>query len=208
MALPKRLTLYADLMEELKARLVAIEFAISGRTGYPPPIVRELCYLQLRMLCELIALASLVAHGDVSSLHSHKLGKAYSADDILHRMEKLKPHFFPVACRQKQIRQGAFELEAIHPSPLPKSDLLKLYGKTHRHLHRGTLKAMMANPAGIDSNLNQKEITEWATRINQLLRVHSIAIDDDNMVLCLLRNSDDNNRVQVATAVKTVDLKL
>lgn len=50
--------LYCGLMEEAKLRIAAIEGNLSGKTGLPGQIVRESCYLQLRLLCELIALAA------------------------------------------------------------------------------------------------------------------------------------------------------
>src|SRR5579872_3616704 len=90
----KRNTLYANLMDEAKARFAHINLAVSGRAGFATPIIREFCYLQIRFLCELVALSCLVAHGDISALQSHKIGKAYSADDILNRLTKLRPHFW------------------------------------------------------------------------------------------------------------------
>lgn len=196
----KRNQLYANLMDELKARLDIITSAVAGKTGYPPVIVRELCWLQLRLLCELIALACLVAHGDIEALKSHKVGKAYSADDILKRLERLRPHFYPMASKKQQNPAGGFFMEIINPSPLPKDDLLDLYGKSHQKLHRGSLKKMLSMDKPIDMNVNYAEILEWSLRINMLMSHHTIAISDSDLILCILRNSNDENRVQVATA--------
>jgi hypothetical protein len=71
-ATTKETQLYANLMDEVKARIDCINVAVQGRTGFPTPIAREFCYLQLRFLCELIALSCLVAHGDIKSLQSHQ----------------------------------------------------------------------------------------------------------------------------------------
>ena len=57
----EQLTLYANLMDEVKGRLNSIDHAGTGANRMSNPIVRELCYLQLRMLCEVIALARLAA---------------------------------------------------------------------------------------------------------------------------------------------------
>lgn len=60
-------SLYADLMNEVKVRIAAIDAGTGGLLGaLPAPIVQEHCYLQLRMCCELIALGCLVAHGDIT----------------------------------------------------------------------------------------------------------------------------------------------
>jgi hypothetical protein len=56
------MSLYAQLMEEAKSRLTAIDGAVKGESGLPVLFVREFCYLQLRMPCEAIALGCLVAH--------------------------------------------------------------------------------------------------------------------------------------------------
>src|SRR5262249_4200096 len=103
----KQLTLYADLMEEVKVRFDCINHAAQGATGLPPPIVRELLSQQIRFLCELIALGCLVAHGDSAQLQSHKVGRSYSADDILRMMTALRPHFYPQAVTQTLANPGA-----------------------------------------------------------------------------------------------------
>jgi hypothetical protein len=93
-ATPKQraaLDLYCALMEEAKHRLACIDGAIDGRTGLPYQAVVEFCFLQLRMLCELIALGCLIAHGDVNP--GAKLRKAYAADEIIGLLEKLHPFF-------------------------------------------------------------------------------------------------------------------
>ncbi len=48
----KQTQLYANLMQEVKVRIDAINLALQGRTNLATPFVRELCWLQLRMLCE------------------------------------------------------------------------------------------------------------------------------------------------------------
>ena len=50
-------TLYANLMEEVKARFDVVNHVSNGRSGLAVPFVREFLYLQTRFLCELVALA-------------------------------------------------------------------------------------------------------------------------------------------------------
>lgn len=199
----KRNTLYANLMDEVKVRVDVISTVANGRGAFPTVITREFCYLQLRMLCELLALSCLVAHGDIAALQSHKIGKAYSADEILDRMEKLRPHFYPSPITQEpDPTTGGWLMTGINPSPLPKEELLSLYAKTHRHLHRGSLKKMLSMETPIDVNVNIPEIIKWAQKINDLLAVHVIAVNEYEVILCALRNAGDNNRVQVASAAR------
>jgi hypothetical protein len=189
-------------MDEVKVRIDCISTTCNGRGSYPTVITREFCYLQLRMLCELVALSCLVAHGDIGALQSHKVGKAYSADEILDRLTKLRPYFYPIAVRQ-ELKLGppkSFVLHGIEPSPLPKEELLSLYAKTHRYLHRGSLKRMLSMDVPIDTKVNIPEIIAWAQKINDLLSTHTIPISEKEAIICVLRNMDNNNKVQVATA--------
>src|SRR5215211_5690148 len=89
------LQVYAGFLEEVKIQIASIEAALRGGTPFPGPIVREFCYLQLRMLCELIALGCLVAHGDIRAAQSKDLQKEWSAYRIMDALEKLHPGFYP-----------------------------------------------------------------------------------------------------------------
>ncbi len=202
----KRQLLYANLMHEVKIRIEAINQAVQGHLRLHELFIREFCWLQLRMLCELVSLSCLVAHGDITFLQPHKVGRSTSADEILDRMTKLRAHFYPFPVRQKEIShpsgQRHFEMEGMAPGPLPKEDLLKLYGRTHRHLHRGSLKGLLSMDINspIDVTINTPEIVGWAQKINDQLSHHVIAISSERLMICVLRNASDNNKVQVATA--------
>jgi hypothetical protein len=60
---PPIFPLYYALMWEAKGRIRSVEMIANGRTAFFSPMAaRESCFLQLRMLCELIALACVAAH--------------------------------------------------------------------------------------------------------------------------------------------------
>lgn len=200
----KRLNLYANLMEEAKARIDTINWYIQGRTGLATPFVRDACWLQIRMLCELVALGCLVAHGDMAILQSHKIGRSWSADEILDRMARLRPHFFPFAAKQKVNflpgGQRHIELQMLDPQPLTRDQLLSLYGATHKHLHRGTLKKLLSSAQALDMAVDVPEVVKWTQKLHDLLSIHNIAINEKRVFLCVLRNVDNNNKVSVAFA--------
>ena len=110
---------YSELMEEAKFRLSAMDTALGGQTGLPKGAIREYCFLQLRMLCELIALACLTAHGD---LETSKLKGAYEADRIIRRLQRLHSEFYPIGATRVQyqvkLREDGFltkaELRFLH----------------------------------------------------------------------------------------------
>ncbi len=60
---------YAAIMEEAKLRALSINMFSGAGYAIPLPLKRECCFLQLRMLCELIALGCLVAHQGHSILN-------------------------------------------------------------------------------------------------------------------------------------------
>lgn len=197
-------TLYADLMEEIKARFDCINTTTQGRLALPAPITREFCYLQIRFLCELVALSCLVAHGDMDELKSHKLGRSWSADEIIDKMSKLRPHFYPITMKEMSVtpmgKVKNHALEAVNPSPFPKEKLLSLYGKTHKFLHRGNFKNLLSAATPLDLNFDAAEIIANVQPISDLLGYHMIAINENKVIVCMLMNRDNNNRVQVVSA--------
>jgi hypothetical protein len=90
----------------------------------------------------LITLGALVAHGDIAATKSSKLQKAWHAKEIMDELLKLHPEFYPYP-----MRQGAHNhriLDAVDPSPLPRDELLNLYGKAGDYLHRGSVKKLIS----------------------------------------------------------------
>jgi hypothetical protein len=85
--------LYADLLGEAKIRIGIINHFITGKAELPGPLIRESGFLQLRMLCEFIALGCLVAHGDIT--RRTKLRKEWSAYRIIEALENLHQDFYP-----------------------------------------------------------------------------------------------------------------
>jgi hypothetical protein len=100
MDIPLVLKTYSELMTEIKERLAVMNGILNDQKGLPDWAAIEFMQLQIRMICELLALACLVAHGDVKGTRSGRLPKAYEADFILNTLEKLHPYFYPRPSRQ------------------------------------------------------------------------------------------------------------
>jgi len=193
------LKLYAELMEEVKLRLTAIEMATMGRTNLGSPFVREFCYLQLRMICELIALGCLTAHGDIQATQSSKLRKEYSADRIIAKLDELNPEFYP-----RPVTESA-------PTPplrahfiprlegfLTKAELPVLVGKCGDVLHRGSIKKLLSGNMPIETKFT--DVAKWADKIIALLNIHYFRVfDGDEVYLCTMKSAEDE-RVHVIIA--------
>lgn len=198
-----QLDLYANLMTEIKIRMRAINSAsinqqLSVKGG---PLAQEFCFLQLRMICELIALGCLVAHGDIRQTHTNKLEKEYAADRILNILSKLHPHFYPTPARRiDDGKNGSPHIEATHDKDcLSQSELPLLYARCGQALHRGSMKRILS--AREPERFNYPEINKWTTKIVSLLDMHIIVLHDlESIVGCSMGPGTDPVQVFAAVA--------
>jgi hypothetical protein len=199
--------LYADLLGEAKVRISAIEAILNRQLVLPSPIAHEFCFLQLRFLCEIIALGCLVLHGDIKAeasakaLREGKIKKAWSAQLIIEELSKLHPSFYPFPTTQLKLPGGPnFHLTPLKPDDyLSKDDLVRLWNHCGDHLHRGSLKKLLK--ARMPTQFNFPDVSGWLTKIGALLSFHVVPLfEPGTLLLCILRNRDDNEAVQVAFA--------
>ena len=191
------LNLYSKLMGEAKLRLEAMETALAGKTGLPDGAVREFCFLQLRMLCELIALGCLAAHGDLEVVEKLRktYKKTYEADKIIGELQRLHPEFYPRATIQT--RHGPDEFNALLRKEgfLTKEELVRLYGRCGNVLHRGSFRGLFLTKRY--ASLGFADIRAWKGKIEALLSYHLILmLDNKTFVLFTLRNQANNDQVQ------------
>jgi len=170
--------LYVSLMEEAKVRLHAIDTVlnrVNGKYIFHQAIAQEIAYLQLRMLCEVIALSCLVAHGFISGLNLKRARDKYEADYIIKELEKLHPNFYPQPIVMTMVPNGintVLKKEGF----LTKKELLKLYREAGGIVHRGKVRNVETNPLPtVDFAAPQK----WANKIVELLSQHRIASPDN-----------------------------
>src|SRR5579872_5438649 len=139
--------LYAAMMEEIKVRIQFVETAITGKYFMPHgQLVREASYLQLRLICEMIALSCLVAHGDIPSTKEKRFFKEYDAAKIIDGLHDLHPNFYPLPVKSVQIQTTdgpGWSLNPILTGFLTRDDLRSLYAKSGDFLHRGSLRKLL-----------------------------------------------------------------
>jgi hypothetical protein len=194
--------LYANLMDEAKARFACVDAAIRGSLVLPPALNREIGFLQLRMLCELIALACLTMHGDVTD-KSAKLSREFAADRIIQRLDELHPNFYPYPVRV-EVRSNEVILHDQSRPYLTKSELVKLYSRCSEFLHRGTIRKLMSSRSPHQMMVASKDfakIVTWTNKIVALLDQHRISsIDNKRHLVVILSNARDGGNVQVSYA--------
>lgn len=208
-------TLYADLMEEVKVRFQLIDAILSGRLIMPDFLAEETCYLQLRMLCETVALCCVIAHDTMGPIDVDRLGGRYDADGIIKILEGIweesatgneanpRPEFFPrpinltVTKPSPENPKGEAHFDYIEKGSLTKVELIKLYRRTGNYLHRGKVKKIKAHlPA---KSWDKAAVASWTNKFVALLNAHHIAAaDNERHWIVILQNANDGNRVQVA----------
>jgi hypothetical protein len=162
---------YRLLLEEAVTRIHALNIAYQNPAQHPPLIVRENCYLQLRFLCEIIALGCLVAHGDIQS---KKLRDTYEANKIINAMARLKEYFYPQPMDVLLGQTGTVLKGRSDRVHLTKGDLIILWGKAGSVLHRGPLTKFIKEQAKDHSELS--DIPQWGEKIGNLLNSHWITL--------------------------------
>ena len=187
----KDITLYCDLMEEIKRRISVIQSFSSGKsvTPYKAITIETMC-LQVRKVLELIALGSLVANKKEFSKFYDEFGKIWNAKFILRDIEKVNPSFYPRPVIEKNSEDPAVKnhLDDLKSGYLTKKRFVKVYEKCGAILHAD-------NPFGskIDYSYYEKNIPIWVSEIMALLNNHYIKlIKSENMYLVHMKEERDN----------------
>ena len=136
---------YTDLMQEIKERLYAIEDVLSGRTALHGPLAHEFCFLQLRIICECISYACVIAHAYIEELQTPKFQKEWSADTLMKALDGLHQDFYPKP-RTMTVTEGRVQLDEIEAPYLTKAELKRLNGICGDKLHRGSPEKYAFNP--------------------------------------------------------------
>jgi hypothetical protein len=165
--------LYADLMDEARIRIHAMRDFITARQLWVPRLLQEFVYLQLRMLCETIALGCLIAHGDVKD---RGILKSWSAAEIIQKLSKLNPDFYPRGIRIRA-EGGGVHMDEYPVPQITKDELIDLWGRSGNFLHRGSAKNVIAEH-GTMLNVDLDTVIALGQKIANLLDQHIISSAD------------------------------
>jgi hypothetical protein len=188
------LKVYMGLMTEVNVRFSAIQKILDNKSGLPPRIVQESSFLQLRMLCELIALGCLVAHGDIPEINSMR--QKHEADWIVNRLEALHPDFYPVPVSIRMIDGELHGEDKTDVRYLTKAALVELY--TRRcgpNLHKGSLKKLLKHRSPVQNHF--PDIVDGFDRISALLATHRMMLVDGTMWCCTLGGRENDWKVEI-----------
>lgn len=145
-------------------------------------------YFQLRKIIELIALASLVANEKEYSRQFKDFHKHWNARDILKKLEKINPNFYPEPIKEIPVPDSKTEWVAIQDGYLTKEDFIRVYAQCSKIVHAD-------NPFGTktDYDYYEKQITIWLGKIVNLLNCHLLhLVNDPNVYLIHMKEQRDD----------------
>ena len=193
--------IYAGFMHEVKLRLASINAALNriAEAGETETafLDAELCYLQLRMCCEVIALAALVAHSEMPEANTKALLKSWNADLIFDRLTGVNEHCYPVPLKTVALPSGEKQLQRIEGPYLTRGDLKSVYHSCGENLHRGVLLQVLE---GKRRSYDIQPIRDWFESIRQLLEQHAVLLPDLNAAI-LIQMSGENGDVKCSRLV-------
>jgi hypothetical protein len=191
----KHIKLYRLIMTEIKERCEVLRVVSDQKVNVWPVAAYELGQLQLRLVCELIGLGCLAAHGDIPATYTKRLLTTYEPGKIFSELEKLHPNFYPRACSKDiQTVAGQTSVEVLDDhSYLGREELVIIHGKTANSLHRGHLKDI-----GRGFHLDFKYLEDCHNKIVDLLRVHLISLYDVNRYVLIIMSDPKTGAVGAA----------
>ncbi len=188
---------YCSIIDEIKFRIQWIKKIIHAEISIAETIGRDAGFLELRMICELIAFGCLIAHGDIKETRSGKFTGKYQADFFVKALSALHPDFYPKpmlpAPGQEPIPTRVC---AILRSPAPrtsgfltKSELTTLYHACGERMHRGYLRDIL-NHKRIEGEFSM--IGKSVDKIVRLLDYHRITLISGEEIWCAAAGGPNN----------------
>lgn len=175
---------FTDLMQEIKERLYTIDDVLSGRTALQGPLAHEFCFLQLRMICECICYACVIAHAYIEELREPKFQRQWSADSLMKSFEKLHEEFYPKP-KTISVTDSVIRLDEIEAPYLTKGDLKKLNGLCGDRLHRGSPEKYSYNPTKERLAEDRQLIIDFANKVFRLMESYLLSNRDmPRYILC------------------------
>lgn len=172
--------IYCAIMEELKARVDTIAEVASGIR--PPTsaqhhrhnvFIFEGLYLQLRKVCELLALSLLLVHHMADEIWAKKLAKEWRSDRLLDEVAALNPIGFPKPISPSEWKSGSSERISEWPQVFTAAELKNLYSECGDRMHVGSLRNILRNRT---RELNQTLIRDWVSKLQGGLSNHMIVL--------------------------------
>lgn len=194
-SMEQNLHMYRSFMEEIKVRMEAIDRflkRISDEKGGGDTFTdAEAAILQVRYICELIALSTVAAHGLMGV--TGRILKSWNAEETFKLLEGMNANSFPRAVRPSTAMKNNFELQK---GEMDLAELKKIYSACGENLHRGAMKHFFKEARRA---YDPEALVGWVNRIKALLNMHVVMILERGIVIYVTLR-DENDGVAIAFA--------
>ena len=185
---------YTSVMEQIKRRTALVSALLNNRVTMMYKATQvESMVLQVRMITELIALASLVVNKAIFEDNQRKFEKHWNLVKILKDVEEVNPGFYPkpvieVPSKREGIKNDLVDLV---DGFMDQDELIEVHGRCGNMLH-----ARDPYDKPPDYGAYEDMIPAWMERIMKLLNCHKIQLVDGRFYLVHLKeDSDDHVRM-------------
>jgi hypothetical protein len=152
-------------MEEIKTRLQII--AVTKQSNLPFGQAREICILQLRHICELIAIGCLAAQGRLTG--SSTIINEDNPKKILRELDKTWEHAFPQCVTITRPQGGTSIVANTKPNALTRREAENMWANSGTFLHRLTVKKFFTPETN--------EPNPWAYIDTQVSKIIDLLVD-------------------------------
>lgn len=194
---------YTSIMEEIKKRTELIMRLIHGEINMVWVRTQaETVALQMRMIIESVALASLSANKSEFEKEGNKFKKFWKADRIFEDIEKKNPKFYPQPIKEhlldKSIPINSYNFRGhwteIETGFMTRNKIVEVHSKCCDILHAPN--PYYENKRNYETFLTQS--AEWIELIIKLLNSHIIQLlDNSNLYLVHMREDENNGQVRM-----------
>ena len=186
---------YIAVMEEIKRRIEVVSALHDQRIRvmYLAPHVESMV-LQVRMITELVALASLAANKAIFEEHKKKFENHWHPKVILKDVESLNPNFYPKPIAQMPLSETRIEIALVETETgfMTRDELIQVHGRCGNLLHA-------QNPfgKGADYDYYEKMVPKWMGQIAKLLSSHRVKLLNKNHFYWVLMKDGKDNQVRM-----------
>ena len=182
-------------MENIKGRIACLRRLATGSLSLGDDRLQwKLAALQLRMVLESIAFASLSAHRDAYSRVHAKFAQHWKAARLLKELAAIHPEFYPNPVRFDRVTEGGIKHFENVDGYLTQKEFVELYDICSQIIH-------MHNPFSdlkpIDVRLS---LDGWVSRIQALLDTHYIRMHEDERLWLVQMSGKADGGVLVVVA--------
>ena len=194
---------YISVMEEIKRRSAVVRELLKHNVTVVYRATHiESMVLQVRMITELVALASLAANKPLFEEQRQKFEKHWHPNKILKDVERLNPKFYPRPIKEVPSQQPgvANDLVDIKKGFLTKDQLVAVHGRCGDLLH-----AKDPYGKGVDYKLYERAIPQWLDQIKTLLNCHQVHLLDSKYFYLVHMKEERDDKVHMYTFERVGD---